>query len=105
MGVGRWIRKEQWGRGRKGSGPLGTCLWFTEGTVREGGRGGTGGGSSCLKHKAGSAHSHPQTQMVKINTSQLLGCLEWVAKGKGRESTGGSKFSARFRLEAPLKER
>lgn len=67
--------------------------------------GGTGGGSSCLKHKAGSAHSHPQMQMVKINTSQLLGCLEWVAKGKGRESTGGSKFSARFRLEAPLKER
>lgn len=64
-----------------------------------------GGGSSCLKHKAGSAHSHPQKQMVKINTSQLLGCLEWVAKGKGRESTGGSKFSARFRLEAPLKER
>lgn len=30
----------------------------------EGGR--MGGGSSCLKHKAGSAHSHTQTQMVKI---------------------------------------
>lgn len=69
----------------------------------EGGR--TGGGSSCLKHKAGSAHSHTQTQMVKINTSKLQGRLGWVLKGERRESIGGSKFISRFKTAKPSERR
>lgn len=69
----------------------------------EGGK--TGGVSSCLKHKAGSGHSHTQTQMVKINTSKLHGRLGWVVKGKTRGSIRGSKFMATYKTIKPSKGR
>lgn len=39
--------------------------------------------------------------MVKINTSRLHGRLEWVVKGKRRESFIGSKFSESLKIGRP----
>lgn len=69
----------------------------------EGGK--TGGGSSRLKRKAGSAHSHTQTQMVKMKSSKLHGLLGWVVKEKMRGSTGESKFMARYKTTKPSEGR
>lgn len=99
--MARWFRVEPWGRGRKGR-TLESLHVIYRGNC---GSGGTGGGSSCLKRKAASTHSHSQTQMVKINASKFHGCREWVVKGRRMESVRGSKFSAGFKTGKPSEGR